>query len=95
MSPPPLWSDWPVFLLMGLFAASFMYLMAQAYAGAEAQQLAPIHYSEIIWAGLIGYLVFDETPRAQIYLGALLIVAAGLYAAYDEGRLRKPTKTPD
>jgi S-adenosylmethionine uptake transporter len=63
--------------------------MAQAYAGAEAQQLAPIHYSELIWAGLLGYLVFDEIPRIQIYLGAVLIIAAGLFAAWDERRLAR------
>ena len=44
----PCWSDWSFFLLMGALAAVFMYLMAQAYARAEAQQLAPIHYTELI-----------------------------------------------
>lgn len=89
IAPPPQWSDWPVFLLMGVFAAIFMYLMARAYAGAEAQQLAPIHYTELIWAALIGYVLFHETPRPQIYAGALLIIAAGLFAAYDERRLSR------
>lgn len=93
IAPPPSWSDWPVFLLMGAFAAIFMYLMARAYAGAEAQQLAPIHYTELIWATLIGYAVFHETPRPQIYAGALLIITAGLYAAYDERRLARRAKT--
>lgn len=88
-APPPNWDDWPVFLLMGAFAAGFMYLMARAYAGAEAQQLAPIHYTELLWASVIGYLVFAEIPRTQIYLGAILIVAAGLFAAWDERRLAR------
>jgi S-adenosylmethionine uptake transporter len=64
-----------------------MYLMAQAYARAEAQQLAPIHYTELLWASAIGFTVFRETPRPEIYAGAALIVAACLYAAYDERRL--------
>lgn len=89
LAPPPLWSDWPMFLLMGVFAAIFMYLMARAYAGAEAQQLAPIHYTELIWAALMGYILFHETPRPPIYAGALLIIAAGLYAAYDERRINR------
>ncbi|MBL8535962.1 MAG: DMT family transporter [Hyphomonadaceae bacterium] len=86
---PPNLSDWPVFLLMGLFAAAFMYMMARAYAHAEAQQLAPIHYSELLWASVIGYFIFSELPRPQIYLGAVLIVAAGLLAAWDERRLTR------
>jgi S-adenosylmethionine uptake transporter len=66
-----------------------MYLMAQAYARAEAQQLAPIHYTELLWASAIGYIIFHETPRPEIYAGAALIVAACLYAAYDERRLSR------
>jgi S-adenosylmethionine uptake transporter len=84
---PPLLSDWPIFLLMGALAAVFMYLMAQAYARAEAQQLAPIHYTELIYASIFGFVIFHETPRVEIYLGAALIIAACLWAAYDERRL--------
>jgi S-adenosylmethionine uptake transporter len=85
-------SDWPFFLLMGALAAVFMYLMAQAYARAEAQQLAPIHYTELIWASALGYVIFQETPRVQIYLGAALIVGACLWAAYEERRLAVTVK---
>jgi S-adenosylmethionine uptake transporter len=84
---PPVLETWPFFLLMGALAAAFMYLMARAYAVAEAQQLAPIHYTELIWASAIGYVIFHETPRLNIYLGAALIVGACLYAAWDERRI--------
>lgn len=86
-APPPRVEDWPFFLLMGILAAAGMYLMARAYAGAEAQQLAPIHYSELLWASLIGYFAFAEIPRPQVLLGAVVIIAACLWAAYDERRL--------
>lgn len=86
LSGPPHWPDWPAFLLMGVLAAGFMYLLARAYAAAEAQTLAPIHYTELIWASLIGYAFFQETPRVEIYYGAALIIAACLYTAYDERR---------
>ncbi len=87
LAPPPQWSDWPMFLLMGLFAAAFMYLLARAYAGAETQLLAPIHYSELIWASLLGFIVFHEAPRPQIYLGAGIIIGACLYSAIAERRV--------
>ncbi len=86
-APPPNWSDWPLFLFMGALAAGFMYLMARAYAKAEAQALAPIHYTELIWATLFGFVVFRETPRLEIFLGAALIIAACLYITYEERRL--------
>ncbi len=81
-------------MLLGALAAVFMYMMAQAYARAEAQQLAPIHYTELIYASIIGFMIFHETPRVEIYIGAALIVAACLWAAYDERRLSlKPKET--
>lgn len=85
-TPPDLGSWW-FFLQLGALAAVFMYLMAQAYARAEAQQLAPIHYTELIYASLIGFFLFHEAPRPEIYMGAALIIAACLWAAYDERRL--------
>jgi len=86
-APPTHVQNWPFFFVMGALAASFMYLMAQAYARAEAQQLAPIHCSELLWASAYGFLIFHETPRVQIYFGAAIIIAACLYAAWDERRL--------
>jgi drug/metabolite transporter (DMT)-like permease len=91
---PPALETWPFFLLMGALAATFMYLMAQAYSRAEAQQLAPIHYTELIWASMIGYVIFHESPRVEIYLGAALIIAACLWAAWDERRIAVKLKEP-
>lgn len=93
-APPPNWSDWPLFLLMGALAAGFMYLMARAYAKAEAQVLAPIHYIELIWATIFGAIIFHEMPRIQIFLGAALIIAACLYVTYEERRLTLKRKEP-
>jgi S-adenosylmethionine uptake transporter len=92
---PPRLEDWWFFLQMGALAAVFMYLMAQAYAKAEAQQLAPIHYTELIYASIIGYVIFHETPRVEIYMGAGLIIAACLWAAYDERRVAAKLKEAD
>lgn len=87
LSPPPHLDDWPVFIFLGGVAALFMYLISEAYARAEAQQLAPIHYTELLWASFYGFVLFRETPRLQLFLGAALIIAACLYATYHERRL--------
>lgn len=92
LAPPPHWADWPLFFMMGAFAAVFMYLMARAYARAQAQQLAPIHYVELIWATLFGYIIFHETPRFEVFAGAALIIATCLYTAYDGRRGTTPAK---
>ena len=87
LSAPPHWEQWWAFLLLGALAAIFMYLLSRAYAHAEAQQLAPIHYTELLWATFMGFVIFHETPRISIFFGAGLIVAACLYSAYDSRRL--------
>jgi S-adenosylmethionine uptake transporter len=94
LAPPPQWSDWPFFLLMGALAAGFMYLMARAYAKAEAQVLAPIHYIELIFATIFGILIFNELPRIQVFAGAALIIVACLYTTYEERRLTLKRKEP-
>jgi S-adenosylmethionine uptake transporter len=93
IATPPRLDDWPVFLLLGILAAVFMYLIARAYSSAEAQKLAPIHYLELVWASGFGYLIFQEEPRPEIYAGAVLIVAACLYVAYDERRTKRLVKS--
>jgi drug/metabolite transporter (DMT)-like permease len=53
----------------------------------DISAVAPFRYTALIWAILIGYLVFDEVPDAMMITGASVIVASGLYALYRE-RLR-------
>jgi S-adenosylmethionine uptake transporter len=83
--PPPI-GHLPYFVLMGLLAAAGMYLMARAYAEAEAQTLAPVHYSELLWASAFGYFIFHEAPRLQVLAGAAFIIAACLFAAWEARR---------
>jgi drug/metabolite transporter (DMT)-like permease len=57
----------------------------------DISAVAPFRYTALIWAGVIGYLVFGEVPDAMMVTGASVIVGSGLYALYrerirDEGR---------
>lgn len=80
---PPL-ADLPDFILLGVFAASGMYLLARAYAHAEAQVLAPLEFTALIWASIIGMAFFNEIPRLEVWIGAVIIVTACLYGAQKE-----------
>ena len=85
---PPAASTIPWFLLAGLLGTGGMYLLAKAYAQAEAQQLAPLEYTALGWAALFGYVFFAEVPRVEVFLGAAIIAGACLFAAWDERRSR-------
>ncbi|MEQ1931836.1 MAG: DMT family transporter [Parvularculaceae bacterium] len=80
----------PWFVLMGLFGACGMFFLARAYAGAEAQRLAPLEYTALIWAAAIGLLFFGEVPRWQVWAGAAIIIGACLWGTAPDAQ----TKTP-
>jgi drug/metabolite transporter (DMT)-like permease len=46
--------------------------------------VAPFRYTNLIWAMMVGYLVFGDVPDRYMVLGALIIVASGLYTFYRE-----------
>ncbi len=66
------------FGLMGVLGVSGHMLLTSAFAKAEAARLAPLEYTALIWAGFIGYAVFDEIPTLATFLGGALIIGAAL-----------------
>ena len=55
-----------------------------AYRAAPAGFVAPIQYSQIIWAILLGYLWFDEVPDKWVVIGTAIIIASGLFIVFRE-----------
>lgn len=60
---------------IGLLGAAGIYAFSSAIAKLQAAKVAAADYSGLIWAALLGYFVFAETPRATTWIGALLILA--------------------
>ena len=71
----------PAMILAALLAFASLLLLAWAYARAEAQHLAPVEYTALVWAALFGFLVFAEQVGAATIVGAGLIVAGCVLAA--------------
>jgi S-adenosylmethionine uptake transporter len=63
-----------------VLAISASLLMSWAYARAETQVLVPMEYSAFVWAALVGWIGFGEPLGIATVLGAVLIVAACIYA---------------
>ncbi|WP_057390510.1 DMT family transporter [Pseudomonas aeruginosa] len=61
-------------------------LLTQAFRHAPPATLAPFSYGQIIFAGLLGLLVFGHVPDAWALLGILVICASGLVVAWRRGR---------
>jgi S-adenosylmethionine uptake transporter len=63
-----------------------MLLTIGAYRAGEAVVIAPMQYSQIVWATLFGMLFFDEIPDRATLIGAGIVIASGLYIVLREGR---------
>ncbi|WP_373355757.1 DMT family transporter [Pseudoroseicyclus sp. CXY001] len=57
-----------------------------AYKAGEAAVVAPMQYSQILWAVAYGYLVFGEAPGRNTMIGAVVIIASGLFILGRESR---------
>jgi len=83
--PMPL-GDLGLWVLMAAFAFLASIALIQAYRRADAVLVAPMQYSQIIWAALYGWVFFDETITPGTALGAGIVIASGLYIVLREGR---------
>ena len=72
--------------VISAFAFCAGLLIISAYKAGEAVIVAPMQYSQILWATAYGMLFFDETPDGATVLGAAIIIASGLYIVLRESR---------
>lgn len=61
----------------------------QSYKYAEAAVLAPIFYLRLIFISIGGYLLFNEIPSLNTWIGASIVIGATLYMTYRERQLEK------
>ena len=75
-------SGWLLMALAGVFGASGHYLLIQAYSRAPASLLAPMTYTQLIWATLSSALFFGDPPDGWTLLGAAVIATGGVVVAW-------------
>jgi len=68
--------------MLGL-AAGFLLILA--YQNGEAANVAPMQYSQMLWAIAYGWLLFEEHPDRATLIGATLIIGSGLFILMREG----------
>jgi drug/metabolite transporter (DMT)-like permease len=71
----------------GVFVAGGFYCMVQAMRLGEVSAVAPFRYGTMLWALLVGIVVWGEIPNLLAVVGILIVVAAGLAMFAHERRL--------
>ncbi len=80
--------------LMGVVGTIAANCMIRALAAGEATLVTPVDYVRILFAAMVGFLIFSETPDAWMWAGAVIVVGSTLYITLREARLGKPKPTP-
>ena len=80
---------WPYIISMGLISVLAFYFILNAYSIASPSVVSLFEYSLIIWAILIGYLLFDNIPSIRTLTGAIIIIIAGIYIYLREKKLEQ------
>ena len=83
--PAPLFALWLVGV--GFFASFSHFLMSLALQYAPSSTLAPLHYIELVMAGVLGYLIFSDVPNTFALCGMVIVILSGLYVVYRERML--------
>ena len=78
--------DLALFLSLGCLGGLGHFLVIKAFQAAPAAVIAPLGYVELLGTAILGLLIFGNFPDALTWVGALIIIASGLYIAMRERR---------
>ncbi len=85
------WRDLALALLCGVLA---YYAIVAAMRLGDVAVITPFRYSRLVFALIIGVMLFDERPDAWTLAGAAIIIASGIYTFWRERRLARRMNIP-
>jgi len=77
-------AGWTAIFVMSFVLILGQFLSYRALRLAPVGAVAPFHYTELVWAALLGWIFWDEWPADNVWYGAAVVVAAGLYVIWRE-----------
>ncbi|MDG4878037.1 DMT family transporter [Mesorhizobium sp. WSM4935] len=88
--PALLWwrmPDWRQLLLLvsvGALGGVAQYVLFEGMKRAPVSIIAPFEYTSLVWAFALGYAIWGDVPRTEVFMGAALIIGAGLLIVGNE-----------
>ncbi|HMK78486.1 MAG TPA: DMT family transporter [Xanthobacteraceae bacterium] len=74
-------------IALGVFGGLSHILLTESYRYAPASLVAPLDYTALLWAFILGYWFFDELPTGTVYVGSAIVAASGLFVIWRERQL--------
>lgn len=84
--PTPSWSQAALIATLGLYGGTGHYLLIRAFRYARASTLSPFLYAQLVWATLLGWLVYGHLPDHTSLIGIAIIASSSLLMATWEKR---------
>jgi drug/metabolite transporter (DMT)-like permease len=70
----------------GLIGGVGQLLLTEALRRASVAVVAPFDYTQLVWASLLGFFVWGETPQTLTLVGAIVVAGSGVYILFRETR---------
>ena len=80
----PTWQDGGLMVFGGLINAAGQYWWTRALHLAPASAVTPFYYLSLVWAMIIGFLVWGDVPTFGLIIGSSIVVASGLFLLWRE-----------
>jgi len=84
----PTLQDWGAMVVNGLGNALGQYLWTRALHLAPTSAVVPFNYFSLVWAIIMGYLVWGDLPSAALLAGSAIVVGSGMFLLWHESRRR-------
>ena len=87
--------QWPtleqlgLLLIISVIGTLAQISLSQAFREADSTVILPMDFTKLVWASLLGYVVFAEIPDPWAWVGGAIVFSGVLWVAYSEGR--RPT----
>ena len=90
----PTWTQIGWLFLVAVFATAGHYTMTLAFAAAPLTVTQPVTFLQLVWAVLLGALVFSEPVDIWVVLGGAVIMASVIFITFREAQLKRRGVTP-
>jgi drug/metabolite transporter (DMT)-like permease len=90
----PTAADAGIFILSGVTWAIGQYLWTQALQLAPATAVSPFYYFLLVWAMVIGFVVWGDVPTFALLVGSSIVVGSGLFLLWHEARQKTVQTSP-
>jgi drug/metabolite transporter (DMT)-like permease len=87
---PTDWRAGGLMVALGVVGGLAQLCLTRAYALAPVAVIAPFDYTAMVWAVLVGFIVFGDVPQPPVVAGAALVIAGGIYVIHREARRGAP-----